>query len=372
MRLSRVARVPGILEASSLRSACRRCVGAGVSLGRARPTLQTVERCLFCGVSATCLARRSCAATSQLEEEQNCAALERLASRMATGGRGSSSPPAEGAAAADSGVRGVSSAPSDERALLFTSFDRRPDALGGQDALGFGDSEEAEAEARGLSGVSVAGAAESEARALRVVGSFGDSTWFGADLDAARAAAEATAAAAQALPLSEKYKLQFERVRELLMERRLFTDEAVQTYLSDYYNNLGLNEFYFQTAAPERIADNLLAVIAAKTLHLASKSDYFPEIIQIDEASGDVFTMAMASLTNRKASQNYKVEKRIEREYLNLDEPRKPCMRMQCYRSSGSVFAENERDTERIRTYFLQTPKYPFDAEEVRACAPAS
>lgn len=196
----------------------------------------------------------------------------------------------------------------------------------------------------------------------RVVGSLGDSTWFGADSDAAAAAAEA---AAHVQSMSDKYSVQFDEVRKLLKSKGLFTDVAVDEYSLEYYNHLGLNEFYFQTANPSSIADNLLAVIAARALHSVSGADYFPEIRQVDDKTGDVFALAKASLTNRKASQNYKVEQQFELEFLDMGlSGNKQQMRMQCYRSTGSVFGI-DGDNERLRTYFFQKPKFPVKPEEV-------
>lgn len=220
---------------------------------------------------------------------------------------------------------------------LFTCFDGQPSRLTGSTSFDFSPP--------------------------RVVGSLGDSTWFGADSEAAAAAA---AAAAPALSMSDKYNGQFNEVRKLLKAKGLFTDATVDTHSLEYYNHLGLNEFYFQTANPAAIADNLLAVIAARALHSASGADYFPEIRQVDEKTGDVFALARASLTNRKASQNYKVEQQFEQEFLDMGLSRnKQQMRMQCYRSTGSVFGI-DGDTERLRTYFFQKPKFPLAPEQVR------
>lgn len=58
-------------------------------------------------------------------------------------------------------------------------------------------------------------------------------------------------------------------------------------------------------------------MLAAKILHETSHSDFFPLIHQ--ESEGEVFWMARASLLNRKASQNYQVEKAMEEKYLGLD-----------------------------------------------------
>ncbi|KAL8455316.1 hypothetical protein Emag_000900 [Eimeria magna] len=196
----------------------------------------------------------------------------------------------------------------------------------------------------------------------RVVGSLGDSTWFGADAEAAAAAA---AAASPVLSMSDKYNAQFTEVRKLLKAKGLFTDATVDAHSLEYYNHLGLNEFYFQTANPAAIAENLLAVIAARALHSASGADYFPEIRQVDEKTGDVFALARASLKNRKASQNYKVEQQFELEFLDMGlSGNKQQMRMQCYRSTGSVFGI-DGDTERLRTYFFQKPKFPLEPEQL-------
>ena len=230
----------------------------------------------------------------------------------------------------------------------------------------------------------------------RAVGSLGDSTLFGADSEAAAAAAAASAAAAAAagaaaaaaaaatpgagcsgegssdntVPMSEKYRQQFEEVRHLLKSRCLFTEKTVDKHLLEYYNHLGLNEFYFRTAKPSSIADNLQAVIAARALHAVSGTEYFPEIQQIDERTGEVFALSKASLTAKRAAQNYKTERKLEQLFLNMGrEENKQQMRMQCYRSTQSVFGI-DANFERLRTYFFQKPDFPYREEEVRSIIP--
>ncbi|CDI79872.1 NAD-specific glutamate dehydrogenase, related [Eimeria acervulina] len=225
----------------------------------------------------------------------------------------------------------------------------------------------------------------------RAVGSLGDSTLFGADSEAAAAAAAASAAAAAAagaaaaaaaaatpgagcsgegssdntVPMSEKYRQQFEEVRHLLKSRCLFTEKTVDKHLLEYYNHLGLNEFYFRTAKPSSIADNLQAVIAARALHAVSGTEYFPEIQQIDERTGEVFALSKASLTAKRAAQNYKTERKLEQLFLNMGrEENKQQMRMQCYRSTQSVFGI-DANFERLRTYFFQKPDFPYREEEL-------
>lgn len=189
----------------------------------------------------------------------------------------------------------------------------------------------------------------------RPIGKLGDSTLFGST--------EASSSF-DWRPMSQKYAQQYEQVKQLLLQRGDFSKAVINANADAYYNHLGLNEYYFQTASAQTVASNLACVVAAKMLHEMSSSDYFPKIMQ--EREGEVFLLARASLRNRKASQNYQVEREIEKKFLGLQGAKgEQAYRMQCYRSTGSFFDDPGDDTERLRTYFLQLPEYAAPAEDV-------
>ncbi|EPR63464.1 glutamate/leucine/phenylalanine/valine dehydrogenase family protein [Toxoplasma gondii GAB2-2007-GAL-DOM2] len=180
----------------------------------------------------------------------------------------------------------------------------------------------------------------------RPVGKLGDSTLFGTvDLTAT----------SEFRPMSQKYAAQYEEVKQILAQRGDLSKRVISANADAYYNHLGLNEYYFQTATAQTVASNLACVIAAKILNEFSHTDYFPQIQQ--ERDGEVFLLARASLRNRKASQNFQVEREIEKKFLGLSGKTTP-YRMQCYRSSGSFFDDPADENERLRTYFLQQPEY--------------
>ncbi|PFH38081.1 glutamate/leucine/phenylalanine/valine dehydrogenase family protein [Besnoitia besnoiti] len=180
----------------------------------------------------------------------------------------------------------------------------------------------------------------------RPVGKLGDSTLFGTT---------DPTATPEFRPMSQKYAAQYEEVKQILAQRGDLSKRVISANADAYYNHLGLNEYYFQTATAQTVASNLACVIAAKILNEFSHTDYFPQIQQ--ERDGEVFLLARASLRNRKASQNYLVEREIERKFLGLSGMTTP-YRMQCYRSTGSFFDDPADENERLRTYFLQQPEY--------------
>ncbi|KFG64303.1 glutamate/leucine/phenylalanine/valine dehydrogenase family protein [Toxoplasma gondii RUB] len=133
----------------------------------------------------------------------------------------------------------------------------------------------------------------------RPVGKLGDSTLFGTvDLTAT----------SEFRPMSQKYAAQYEEVKQILAQRGDLSKRVISANADAYYNHLGLNEYYFQTATAQTVASNLACVIAAKILNEFSHTDYFPQIQQ--ERDGEVFLLARASLRNRKASQVRKVHTR--------------------------------------------------------------
>eukprot|EP00919_Chromeraceae_sp_WS-2016_P072504 GHVR01171441.1.p1 GENE.GHVR01171441.1~~GHVR01171441.1.p1 ORF type:complete len:1065 (-),score=227.69 GHVR01171441.1:264-3458(-) len=159
-------------------------------------------------------------------------------------------------------------------------------------------------------------------------------------------------------PLHLRYNEQFDKVKDILYSSDKFSKTIVDQEGLDYYNNLGLNEYYFQSSSAEMIATNLQCVIAAKLLNSACESDVFPTIEM--ETDHEVFLMAKSSLLNRKQCQNYTVEKKLEERYLSLCGVGQP-WRVQCFRSTGSLFDKADQTDERLRTYFLQKPEYPKD-----------
>ncbi|UKJ90020.1 glutamate dehydrogenase [Theileria orientalis] len=156
--------------------------------------------------------------------------------------------------------------------------------------------------------------------------------------------------------LSDRYAKQFSEVYELIRSTETFSDDKIRENMYSYYNELGLNEYYFRTSSNALIANNLISVMSAKILHENSGSNFFPTIEQVTDES--VFIIARTSTVNRKSSENYLVEQRVEKKYFNLDDDRKPCWRMQCFRSSASVFKETEFVFDRLKIYFFQKPKF--------------
>lgn len=126
----------------------------------------------------------------------------------------------------------------------------------------------------------------------RPVGKLGDSTLFGIG---------DSVSSLEYKSMSQKYAEQYEEVKQILLQRGDLSKRVVTANADAYYNHLGLNEYYFQTASPQTVANNLACVIAAKILNEMSHTDFFPQIQQ--ERDGEVFLLAKASLRNRKASQ---------------------------------------------------------------------
>lgn len=157
-------------------------------------------------------------------------------------------------------------------------------------------------------------------------------------------------------PLSERYYEQFSKVRKIVAKLRTFSEEKIDQIMHQYYNTLGLNEYYFQTTSAAVIAHNMISVMTAKILHENSGSDYFPVIEQVSDDF--TFIIARTSLLNRKSSQNYMVERSIETKHFRLNNTSKPLWRMQCFRSVNSIFDEPHNVFERLKTYFLQKPVY--------------
>ncbi|GBE58543.1 Glutamate Leucine Phenylalanine Valine dehydrogenase family protein [Babesia ovata] len=157
-------------------------------------------------------------------------------------------------------------------------------------------------------------------------------------------------------PLSDRYSKQFREVYEIVKQLKTFSDDMINQTMDQYYNRLGLNEYYFSTSNSKMIANNMVSVLTAKILHENSGSDYFPLIEQVHD--GRVFIITRASLLNQKIYQSYAVERSVEKRYLNFGDMSKPIWRMQCFRSTNSIFDDPDNLFERLRIYFLQLPNF--------------
>ncbi|ORM40044.1 Glutamate dehydrogenase 2 [Babesia sp. Xinjiang] len=158
------------------------------------------------------------------------------------------------------------------------------------------------------------------------------------------------------VPLSDRYAQQFREVYGIVKDLKTFSDDMINQTMDQYYNRLGLNEYYFSTSNAKMIANNMVSVLTAKILHENSGSDYFPLIEQVHD--GRVFIITRASLLNQKISQIYAVERSVEQRYLNFGDMTKPVWRMQCFRSTNSIFDDPDNLFERLRIYFLQLPNF--------------
>lgn len=155
---------------------------------------------------------------------------------------------------------------------------------------------------------------------------------------------------------SERYAEQFKEVYGIVKQLKTFNDDTIHQIMDQYYNRMGLNEFYFSTSNAKVIANSMVSVLTAKILHENSGSDYFPLIEQVHD--GRVFVISRSSLCNRRSSQNYAIERHLEKRYINFGIFNQPLWRMQCFRSTNSMFDDPDNVYERLRIYFLQIPEF--------------
>ncbi|KAK1932694.1 Glutamate/Leucine/Phenylalanine/Valine dehydrogenase family protein [Babesia divergens] len=156
--------------------------------------------------------------------------------------------------------------------------------------------------------------------------------------------------------LSDRYADQFREVYGIVQQLKTFSEDMIHQTMDQYYNRLGLNEYYFSTSNAKIIANNMVSVLTAKILHENSGSDYFPLIEQVHD--GCVFIISRTSLLNRNSSHNYAIEHHVESRYFNFNDMSKPLWRMQCFRSTNSIFDDPDNIYERLRVYFLQIPNF--------------
>lgn len=143
--------------------------------------------------------------------------------------------------------------------------------------------------------------------------------------------------------IANRARMPVEHVRQVfqhILNDAVFTPDMILGGLDWFYNQLGLNTYYFQTTRPEVIASHIQALFAGKILSKTTGEDVGLRL-QSESPTGAMFV----------CRENHAVAIEIER---HLEETY-PTHRLQSYRTTGS----SSDDTNiRLRVYFLSPPNF--------------
>jgi len=154
-------------------------------------------------------------------------------------------------------------------------------------------------------------------------------------------------------------------VLSLITNARLIHQDRAQTEVSWFYNQLGINSFYFKSVPSETIAEHITTLYGAKMINQATGSELALNLQQEKPTGATYIVPSMPGQIVGNPSEQ--IEYRIEQEYLRegyippktkLGE--NSAFRVQVYRTSGTI---SENSTVKLRMFFVQ--KSEFQKENV-------
>lgn len=131
--------------------------------------------------------------------------------------------------------------------------------------------------------------------------------------------------------------------------------EFIETETSWFYNDLGIDDMYFQTEAPEAIVNHILSLYAAKVAAYA-RDDKKLEI-RLDKEDADHAVCIDTSKPGVSVMDGPRYEQRIDEKYLNPSTS-KSSYRVETFRSAGKLPGDGEQQ---LRCYFVYKCRFAND-----------
>ncbi|KAL0089466.1 Glutamate/Leucine/Phenylalanine/Valine dehydrogenase-domain-containing protein [Phycomyces blakesleeanus] len=153
-----------------------------------------------------------------------------------------------------------------------------------------------------------------------------------------------------------------------LNETGFLPKELVENEVSWFYNNLGIDDFYFALEPVETIANHIMALYGAKILSYTKHENSLE--INLEKESEDSSVYIHSSQPGVSQLQGPQCERTIDEKYLNTSVSTQS-YRVESYRSSATVSSDL---TSQIRSYFVTkcqfvnpepTPEQETDIEQV-------
>lgn len=131
-----------------------------------------------------------------------------------------------------------------------------------------------------------------------------------------------------------------QKVFSQILNDAVFTPDMILGGLDWFYNQLGLNTYYFQTTPPEIIASHIQSLFAGRILSKTTGENVGLRL-QSESPSGAMF------VCREDHAVAIEIERQLEEKY--------PTHRLQSYRTTGNVSDESNI---RLRMYFLSAPNF--------------
>ena len=149
-------------------------------------------------------------------------------------------------------------------------------------------------------------------------------------------------------PKFEGKEQQLEQVMDKLEENGFIPPEFIETETTWFYNELGIDDMYFQTESIDNIVSHILSLYAGKVAAYA-RNDHEPEI-RLDKEASDHAVYIDTSLPGISALEGPKYEQRIDEKYINGSTSNDNSFRVESFRSESQLPGETDH---RIRCYFV-------------------
>ncbi|KAI9789059.1 MAG: glutamate dehydrogenase (NADP(+)) gdh1 [Peltula sp. TS41687] len=156
-------------------------------------------------------------------------------------------------------------------------------------------------------------------------------------------------------PKFEGKEKQMEQVMDQIEQIGFVPPEFIETETSWFYNDLGIDDMYFQTETVDAIVNHILSLYAAKVAAYA-RDDKRLEI-RLDKEAADHAVCIDTSKPGVSIMDGPRYEQRIDEKYLNPSTPSNS-YRVETFRSAGKLPGDNEQQ---LRCYFVYKCKFAHD-----------
>ena len=149
-------------------------------------------------------------------------------------------------------------------------------------------------------------------------------------------------------PKFEGKEQQMEEVMDMVEEKGFIPPEFVESETNWFYNELGIDDMYFQTEKTEAIVSHVLSLYAGKVAAYA-RDDHKLEI-RLDKEASDHAVYIDTSLPGISVLEGPNYEQRIDEKYINVSTNTDTSYRVESFRSDSRLPGETDQ---KLRCYFV-------------------
>ncbi|KAJ1915487.1 NAD-dependent glutamate dehydrogenase [Mycoemilia scoparia] len=142
--------------------------------------------------------------------------------------------------------------------------------------------------------------------------------------------------------------------------------EKIDKEVNWFYNDLGLDDYYFMTESPETVANHILAIYGSKIMNASKQHDKLTVNLAQKSEQGAVYIHNSQPGISKTEGPHY--ESIIDKEFLDVSTP-ELAYRMESFRSRGTVYDKTQST---LRAYFVSKCNFPESKDSDNADAAAN